>query len=187
MPVLYEITAFPFVRVMMEVDNMKLIKEIDLPGIGKKFQLQTRSGEKIVIVVHDDGRREIYHFYREDPDDSISMVTLDDEESRNIAAILGGMSYRPKALETVDVALGDMLIEWYKIEPDAYAIGKTIGNMRIRKDTGGTVIAIVEHDQSKIVNPGPEATFQSGATVVILGEKHQVKACKKLLFHGCVL
>ncbi|MCB8815716.1 cation:proton antiporter regulatory subunit [Desulfosporosinus shakirovi] len=165
---------------------MKLIKEIDLPGIGKKFQLQTRSGEKIVIVVHDDGRREIYHFYREDPDDSISMVTLDDEESRNIAAILGGMSYRPKALETVDVALGDMLIEWYKIEPDAYAIGKTIGNMRIRKDTGGTVIAIVEHDQSKIVNPGPEATFQSGATVVILGEKHQVKACKKLLFHGCV-
>jgi len=165
---------------------MKQIKETSLPGIGKKFLLQTRSGEKIVIVVHDDGRREIYHFYREDPDDSISMVTLDDEESRCIAAILGGMTYRPKALETVDIALGDMLIEWYKIEPDAYAIGKTIKDLCIRQVTGGTIIAIVEPDQSKTVNPGPEATFQNGATVVILGEKNQVKACKHLLFHGSV-
>jgi len=165
---------------------MKLIKEIDLPGIGKKFQLLTRSGDKIVVVVHDDGRREIYHYYLEDPDTSISMVTLDDEESRVIAAIIGGMTYRPKTLETVDVAFGDMLIEWYKLEPEAYAIGKTIGNMCIRKATGGTVIAIVEHDQSKIVNPGPEAAFQNGATVVILGEKNQVKACKYLLSHGSI-
>ena len=165
---------------------MKMIKETSLPGIGKKFQLQTRSGEKIVIVVHDDGRREIYHFYHEDPDDSISMVTLDDEESRCIAAILGGMTYRPKALETVDVALGDMLIEWYKIEPDAYAVGKTIKDLCIRQVTGGTIIAIVEEDQSKTVNPGPEAAFRNGATVVILGEKNQVKACKKLLVHGSV-
>ena len=157
---------------------MKLIKEIDLPGIGKKFQLQTRSGDKIVIVVHDDGRREIYT--------SISMVTLDDEESRVIAAIIGGMTYRPKTLETVDVAFGDMLIEWYKLEPEAYAIGKTIAELRIRQVTEGTVIAIVDHDQSKTVNPGPQAAFRNGATVVILGEKHQVKACKHLLSHGSI-
>ena len=165
---------------------MKLVKEIDLPGIGNKFQIQTRSGDKIVIIVHDDGRREMFHYYHEDPDDSISMVTLDDEESRWIAAILGGMTYRPKALETVDMAFGDMLIEWYKIEPDAYATGKTIKDLSVRQVTGGTIIAIVEHDQSKTVNPGPEATFRNGATVVILGEKNQVKACKHLLFHGSV-
>jgi len=157
-----------------------------LPGIGKKFQLQTRSGEKIVVVVHDDGRREIYHYYHEDPDNSISMVTLDDEESRFIAAILGEMTYRPKALATVDDTFGDMLIEWYKIEPGAYAVDKTIKDLCIRRVTGGTIIAIVEQDQSKIVNPGPGATFRNGATVVILGEKNQVKACKQLLFHGSV-
>jgi TrkA domain protein len=165
---------------------MKLIKETDLPGIGRKFLLNTRSGDKLVVIVHDDGRRELYHFYHEDPDDSISMVTLDDEESRCIAAILGGMAYRPQSLETVEVALGDMVIEWYKIEPEAFAVGKTIGELRIRQLTGGTVIAIVEHDQSKTINPGPESMIKDGATIVILGEKSQVKACKKLISHGSI-
>lgn len=164
---------------------MKLVKETDLPGIGKKFLLNSRSGDKIVIIVHDDGRREIYHYYREDPNESISMVTLDDEESRCIAAILGGMTYRPKALET-EVDLGDIVIEWYKIEPGAYAIGKTIGELCIRQRTGGTVIAIVEQNQSKTINPGPLVTIHDGATVIILGEKGQVKACKQLIFHGSV-
>lgn len=165
---------------------MKLIKETDLPGIGRKFLLNTRSGDKLVVIVHDDGRRELYHFYREDPDDSISMVTLDDEESRCIAAILGGMAYRPQSLDTVEVALGDMVIDWYKIEPEAFAIGKTIGELGIRQLTGGTVIAIIEHDQSKTINPGPESMIKNGATVVILGEKSQVKACKQLLSHGSI-
>jgi len=162
---------------------MQFVKEADLPGIGKKFLLNTRSGDKIVVIVHDEGRREIYHYYREDPDESISMVTLDDEESRCLAAILGGMAYRPKALES-EVGLGDMVIEWYKIEPGAYAIGKSIGDLCIRQRTGGTVIAIVEQDHSKIINPGPQAVIHDGATVIILGEKNQVKACKQLIFNG---
>ena len=169
-----------------EADCVKLVKETELPGIGKKFQLNTRGGDKIVLVVHDDGRREIYHYYHDDPDESISMVTLDDEESRCIAAILGGMAYRPKALETMEVALGDMVIEWYKIEPGAFAIGKTIGDMQVRQLTGATIIAIIELDHKKTINPGADSVIREGTTVVILGEKDQIKACKQLLFHGSV-
>ncbi|AFV01833.1 MAG: cation:proton antiporter regulatory subunit [Dehalobacter sp. 4CP] len=165
---------------------MKLVKEKDLPGIGKKYQLDTRSGDKLVVIVHDDGRREMYHYYLEDPNESISMVTLDDEESRCIASILGGMAYRPKDLDTVEVAIGDMVLEWYRIETGAYAIGKSIGEMQVRKRTGGTIIAMVKKDQNKTINPNPDIVLQEGATIVILGEKEQVKAAKGLLFHGSV-
>lgn len=163
---------------------MKPIKETELPGIGKKFQLIAAGGDKVVIIVHDDGRREIYHFYHDDPDESISMITLNDEEARAAAAILGGMSYHPKALETVDVALGDMIIEWYKIEPGAFAIGRTIGELRIRQQTGGSIIAVTDEKHQKTVNPGPETVIHEGSTIVILGEKEQVKACKHLVVHG---
>ncbi|UWG95600.1 cation:proton antiporter regulatory subunit [Dehalobacter sp. DCM] len=165
---------------------MKAMKEKDLPGIGRKYQLDARSGDKLVVIVHDDGRREIYHFYHDDPNESISMVTLDDEESRCIAAILGGMAYRPKDMDTVEVALGDMVLEWYRIESDAYAIGKTIGDLQVRKRTGGTIIAMVRENQNKTINPDPQLVMEAGATIVILGEKEQVKAAKKLIFTGSV-
>lgn len=36
-------------------------KETDLPGIGRKYWLHTRSGEHLVIVIHNDERRDLFH------------------------------------------------------------------------------------------------------------------------------
>jgi len=165
---------------------MNSIKESDLPGIGRKFQINTLSGDKLVIVVHDDGRRELHHFDNDDPEDSISMVMLNDAEARRVGGILGGMSYMPKALESVDMDFDEMVIEWYKLEPGTKSIGSTIGNLGIRKKTGATIIAIVNRDHSKIINPGPEQTLKEGATIVILGERDKVKTCKRLIQLGSI-
>lgn len=165
---------------------MVTFRETDLPGIGRKFQINTRSGDKLVIIVHDDGKREIHHFDYNDPDDSISMVTLDDSEARRVGAILGGMVYMPKALESVDVAFDEMVIEWFKVDPEAKAVGKTIGDLHIRKTTGAMIIAVIKKDHVKIINPGPEQVIYEGATLVVLGERGQVKACKRLIRDGSI-
>ncbi|MED3624719.1 cation:proton antiporter regulatory subunit [Neobacillus thermocopriae] len=151
------------------------IRERELPGIGCKFEITTKNQEKIVIVIHDDGRREIYHFDSDDQDEVLSNVTLSDSEARQIAGILGGMSYKPKALETVDFAFDDLLIEWFQVEPNAPAVNKTIGEIDIRNNFGVTVIAIKKKNTKKTHNPGPETVIEVGDTLVFSGERHQIK------------
>nr|WP_092072156.1 cation:proton antiporter regulatory subunit [Dendrosporobacter quercicolus]NSL48649.1 cation:proton antiporter regulatory subunit [Dendrosporobacter quercicolus DSM 1736]SDM37618.1 potassium/proton antiporter regulatory subunit, CPA2 family [Dendrosporobacter quercicolus] len=160
------------------------IRETVLPGIGHKFQLDARSGDKLVIIVHDDGRRDLYHFEADDPDEIISVVTLDDSEARQVAGLIGGMNYQPKALETIDVALNDLNIEWYKIDSPAYCIGRTIGEINVRQATGATIIAVIEPDNRKHVNPGPDYKFREKSLLVIVGERKQLKKLKEILLHG---
>ncbi|MNZ50849.1 K(+)/H(+) antiporter subunit KhtT [compost metagenome] len=160
------------------------LKETDLPGIGKKFVVQTRSGEKLTIIIHDDGRREMYHYDNDNPDDSISMVSLDDDEARYVSAIIGGITYQPTALENIEVALGDLIIEWYRLEPNYKAIGKTISDLRVRQRSGATIIAVIEKNHTKHVNPGPDLMLTADATVVVIGERLHQQQIRQILLNG---
>ncbi|MWV42993.1 potassium:proton antiporter [Paenibacillus sp. HJL G12] len=160
------------------------IRETILPGIGMKYQMDTASGDRIVIVIHDDGRRELFHFSYEDYDQSISMVTLDDQEARQLAALVGGMVYKPKQLESVEMAFDDLTIEWYRIETHFSCVGKSIGELDIRQNSGASVIALMDRKHGKQVNPGPNAVLNAEATVVAVGEREQQKRFKQILMNG---
>jgi TrkA domain protein len=151
------------------------VRESELPGIGQKVEIETRSDDKIAIVIHDDGRREIYHFNDDDREECTSTVTFDDKEARQISAILGGMVYKPKALESVEVAIDELIIEWFKVEKQADAVHKTIGDLGVRQNYGVTIIAIVKKNQEKILSPGPETVINEGDTLVISGERKELK------------
>ena len=96
----------------------------------------------MVIVIHDDGRREMYHF-DSDHEESISSISLRDSEARQIAPILGGMVYKPRALENVEMVFEGLAIEWFKVE-NAPSNWKTIGNLEIRKTYSVTIIAVMK-------------------------------------------
>jgi len=160
---------------------MANVKETDLIGIGKKFQIETNSGDNLVVVIHDDGRRELYSM--DDQNDVQCVMTLNDEESRQVAGIIGGFAYKPKALETVEVAIADLSIEWYKVTGYSIAIGKSIGEMAIRKRTGAAIIAAIG-EQGTIINPGPDYVVASGTTLVVAGKRPSIKLLKDLLTAG---
>ncbi|MBO8140955.1 MAG: cation:proton antiporter regulatory subunit [Firmicutes bacterium] len=164
---------------------MYSIRESDLPGIGRKFLLETSHGDRVVVVIHDDGRRQIFLYRPEDPEEPAAVATMDDDEARKLAAIIGGMTYTPKALQSLEVALDDLVIDWYRVPSHAPAVGKTIGELQLRQRTGATIIALVRPEtKEQRLNPGPDEVIHQNATLVVAGTRDHVRALKELLTGG---
>ncbi len=160
------------------------IKEAELPGLGKKYQVELESGESMVVVIYDEGHRELFYFPAHESEPAFS-VTLTDQEARQIGSIIGGAFYQPKMLEKLEMAIAELRIEWLKIAPDAQVVGKSIGDLHLRKNLGVTVIAILEEDQkgkkkTAAINPGPGFVFTPGQTVVVAGKAGNIEQFQEM-------
>ena len=165
---------------------MSSISESNLPGVGRKFQVETLSGDRLTIVIHDDGTRELYHFSRKNLDRPASVLRLTDGEARQIAGIVGGLTYVPKSLPSTEVVLEDLVLEWFKIEPGAECIGRTIRDLSVRTRTGASIVSIIEPDQSKHTNPEAHTVLNEGATLIVAGDRRSINSLKRLLVEGDV-
>lgn len=66
------------------------VKVQDLVGIGKRYDVGLhREGQRISVVHHKDGRRELYVFDRPAEDPS-AVLELSEDESRMLGAVLTG-------------------------------------------------------------------------------------------------
>jgi K+:H+ antiporter subunit KhtT len=166
--------------------RMSTISEAFLPGVGRKFQVETTSGDRLVIVIHDDGTRELYHFTRRNLDRPSSVLRLSDGEARQIAGIVGGLTYVPRSLPMAEVVLEDLVLEWFTIEPGAACIGKTIRELEVRTRTGASIVSIIEADQTKRTNPEAHTVLNTGATLIVAGDRRTINALKRLLIEGKV-
>jgi TrkA domain protein len=165
---------------------MSSIRESNLPGVGRKFQIEAASGDRLTIVIHDDGTRELYHFTRKDPDRVASVVILTDSEARQVAGIIGGLTYVPKALPSAEIVLDDLLLEWYTIEPGSACVGRTIRDLQVRTATGASIVSIIEPDRVKRTNPEADTVLNEGATLILAGDRKTNAALKRLLATGKV-
>ncbi|RYG70976.1 potassium:proton antiporter [bacterium] len=163
---------------------MPSIQESNLPGVGHKFQVEATSGDKLTIVIHDDGRRELYHFTRENPSRVASVVTLQDSEARQVAGIIGGLTYVPKALPTAEIVIDDLVLEWYTIPEKAYCVGKTIRDLMVRTVSGASIVSIIEENRKKSLNPEADTLLNKGATLIVAGDRKTIETLKHVLVYG---
>lgn len=163
---------------------MPTISESSLPGVGRKFQVETTSGERLVIVIHDDGRRELYQFSHSNPNRAACVITLQDSEARQIAGIIGGLTYVPKALPSAEIVLDDLVLEWVTLPGNAACAGRTIRDFMVRTRTGASIVSIIQESHPNIINPEADTRLNEGATLIIAGDRKAIRALKSLLIDG---
>ena len=159
------------------------LRETRLPGIGVKYGFRTSEGGRLAIVLHNDGVREIYFFRHDHDDEPSEVIRLDDDEARQLGAVIGGAYERPKIVEELELALGELTIEWISVPDDSPLIGKSLAESGFRAKTGITVIAILR-DPEPVAGAQPSDVIQKGDTLVTVGKLGQYRAFNKLLAEG---
>ena len=159
------------------------VRQTRLPGVGVKYSLDLDHGGRVAVIQHLDGERELYCFRRADDDEPDAVVHLEDAEARQLGALLGGAYERPKIVDELEMALGELTIEWIPVPDDSPAIGRSLAECAFRARTGITIIAILREPEP-VSGAQPTDVVQKGDTLVTVGKLGQYPAFRRLLEQG---
>ena len=148
------------------------VYEQEVPGVGHKFEIDINGGRRLVVIVHHDGKRDLYLRPHEDAD-SEQLVCLTGKQARQLGAILEGAYFQPVELDRIRVPLGAAIMEWVDIPEASPLAGCTLQSANIRRRTGTSVIAIQRGDET-IPNPKPEFTIEPGDILVAIGTREEL-------------
>lgn len=126
--------------------------ETDVPGVGRKFELDVGRGARAVVLLHHDGRVEL--FRRPSPDaDSQKLFDLDPTQANRLGSILEGAYFETVDTEQLEVPLGGGIIEWVEVDADSPVAGHSLAEADLRAETGGSVIAVQRGDETATPQP----------------------------------
>ncbi len=162
---------------------MEQVTQTRLPGVGVKFSLPTSHGGRLAVIQHNDGMREVYFFRRRTDDEPSAVIQLEDDEARQLGAVIGGAYERPKIVEELEMVLGELAIEWVPVPDASPAIGRTLAECGFRARTGITIIAILREPEP-VTGAQPNDVIETGDTLVTVGKLGQYPAFRRLLAEG---
>lgn len=156
------------------------VYESDLPGVGRKFEIDIGDGAQLVIVIHNTGKREVYR--KPDPDaDAEKVFEASNQLSQTIGSILEGAKFQPVEVDHEGTMLpGDTVIEWYKVGADSSVAGRELGDGLIRDQLDVLVVAIQRGDDI-ISSPGPDTIIEPADVLVVIGPQDDVLEFESLV------
>lgn len=157
-----------------------VIEETSLPGVGKKHVIDLGDKERLVIITHNTGRREVFH--KQTPDaDATKLFSVSDQQARTIGTILEGAYFQPVASDTTETQLGPgQYFEWFEIPPNSPLETGAISPADAEAKTSAVIVAI-RRGASIISTTGSEATIEEGDTVVIIGSRESIEAFAEIV------
>lgn len=156
---------------------MTEIHETELPGIGVRQEFDTVAGSRLGVLTTRTGRRELLIYDRDDPD-ACRVVHLDPEDSTVLGELLGASRVNEAAASLTK--LEGLAIDWLTVPKGSPVAGSTIGDARVRKSTGASIVAIIR-DEATNAAPGPEDGLEAGDVLVAVGSPTAVDALVDLI------
>jgi TrkA domain protein len=155
------------------------IQETPLPGVGTRYDFETKEGSRIGVISHHGGRRDLLIYDEDDPDLCAVTMRFNKEDGRTLGELLGA-THLEENDNPIQQAIGGLAIDWITVGPDWTCRGETIAALGVRARTGLTVIAAIRNEEV-IPMPPADFTLYSGDTVLLAGKPEHFEQAIALL------
>ena len=155
------------------------VSETLLPGVGMRYEFVTKADQRVGIVVHRDGAAELFGYRADDPDASVLLFELNEDEAETVAEILGGPHFA-RTLVELNREIPGLHTESVSVPATSRFVGQTLGDTRCRSVTGASVLALGRGDEI-IAAPQPSQVLLAGDKLVIAGTRSGVAKARALL------
>jgi TrkA domain protein len=146
---------------------MAEVTETQLPGVGVRYEFTTADGQRVGVLSHRGGRREILVYDRRDPDAATGLLQLSAEDTQTLSELLGA-SQVAVGIAAAQQQIEGLAIDWLRLPPGSAFVGSTIGDGAFRTRTGASIVAVVRGSTS-VPAPEPEFRFEADDVAVAVG------------------
>lgn len=153
---------------------MARVEITKLPGVGVMRTFLTAAGDWIGVLELPSGHRQLFVDDASDPDTRRLAAELEPEDSSVLAQLLGAHEHTSSVVSTPPA-----LVDWVQIPPSSSATEQTVSDLRLRSETGATIVAVLrDHTYTDI---DPTFQLQAGDIVVLTGGQPALVAAARRL------
>ncbi len=155
------------------------INETRLPGVGIRFDLVTRDGDRVVVINHHSGRCELLVCSEDDPDACHEVLRLSKEDARALAEVLG-QSRVTEEVTTMRLSLQGLTIDWLPVDVASPCAECTLHDVEHKDEEAASIVAVIRGEQT-IAAPPSTFVLKPGDVAVVVGTPEGVEAMARLL------
>lgn len=156
---------------------MTKIEKAQLPGVGVRHDFSTAAGNRIGVITHRTGRRELLIYDRQDPDACSQVLRLEEEDTRALAELLGASQVTEEITKLQSVE--GLTVDWLPVDATAACARSTLADSDIAA-TGVSIVAVVRSGRT-IPSPPSDFRLQPGDTAMAIGTPEGIQQAFALL------
>ena len=158
------------------------IREVQLPGIGLRYEFATADRDRLAIIAKRTGDFEVYRYDNGDPDAADPLFRLTGEEAEGLAQILGAPRIVERFAELTREVSG-IDAGQIRIRPGTAFVDRPLGESQIRTRTGASIVAVLR-GEAVLPSPMPADVLRAGDVLVVIGTEAGLTAAEFILDRG---
>jgi TrkA domain protein len=153
-----------------------------LPGIGVRKDFALRSGRRIGVINHRDGKIELILSKADDPDACVAEIPLSYDEAGALANLLGAPQLVAQLAEE-HKDLPGIRTKQLPVNEGSPFDGRPLADTAMRTRTGVSLVAVMRAGQVH-PSPGPDFTLAAGDLLVAVGTSEGLTHAAEILRNG---